>query len=319
LEDDMNHFPLLFSSMSAIGAGLGTALALGAFGARVRRGTLGALSFSLGLALFLALGSGFAPGLGNLAFASDGSSSAQGSGEVEKTLPAEASESEKIVEATEDPQPQPRVIIPPGRPEWVEQAPVRSGERHTQSVCSEPYRDLPAARAALDEKLQAAVQDYVSEQLGSPLAGTLIHYDLPTIKNRFLKSRYEEAIEVASLNAPMQQLHGQLEFGPSFRSEIAARWQKVLAAGRLGKLAVVVLGVLLLLGTVFSYFRLDNATRGYHTGRLQLLSAAAILALVAAGVLFARADAAAWLRAAANWEHHVSAYDCSGPNRSTAY
>lgn len=316
----MNHFPLLFSSMSAIGAGLGMALALGAFGSNLRRGTLGALSFSLGLALFLALGSGVAPGLNNLAFADEArSTSAQGSGEVEKTLPAEASESEKIVEAIDEPQPQPRVIIPPGRPEWVEQAPVRSGERHTQSVCSEPYRDLPAARAALDEKVQAAVQEYVAEQLGSPLAGTLIHYDLPTIKNRFLKSRYEEAIEVASLNAPMQQMHAQLEFGPSFRSEIAARWQKVLAAGRLGKLAVVVLGVLLLLGTVFSYFRLDNATRGYHTGRLQLLSAAAILALVAAGVLFARTDTATWLRAAANWEHHVSAYDCSGPNRSTAY
>lgn len=311
----MNNFPVLFSSMSAVAAGVCVMLALGTLGNNIRRGTLGALSFSVGLSLFLALGAGLIPGVNNLALAQEtGDSSASGSGEAEKPPSAAASQSQKIVEAPDEPQPQPRVVIPPGRPDWVEQTPVRSGERHTQSVCSEPYRDLPAARAALDAKLQSAVQDYVAEQLGSPLAGTLIHYDLPTIKNRFLKSRYEETIEVASLNAPMQQVHAQVEFSPNFRSEIASRWQKILAAGRLGKLAVVVIGVLLVLGTVFGYFRLDNATRGYHTGRLQLLSAAAILALVAAGVLLARTDARDWLRAASNWEHHVSAHDCSGTN-----
>ena len=39
---------------------------------------------------------------------------------------------------------------------------------------------------------------------------------------------------------------------------------------------------------VFGYFRVDNATRGYYTGRLQFLSAAAILAIVGAGVFCAR-------------------------------
>jgi hypothetical protein len=39
---------------------------------------------------------------------------------------------------------------------------------------------------------------------------------------------------------------------------------------------------------MFGYFRVDNATRGYYTGRLQFLSAAAILAIVGAGVVLAR-------------------------------
>ena len=47
-------------------------------------------------------------------------------------------------------------------------------------------------------------------------------------------------------------------------------------------------GVLLLVGSIFSYFRLDNATRGYYTGRLQFLMAAAILAIVGAGALVSR-------------------------------
>ena len=45
--------------------------------------------------------------------------------------------------------------------------------------------------------------------------------------------------------------------------------------------------VILLLSTMFSYFKLDTATRGYYTGRLQFAAAAAILTVIAASVLFA--------------------------------
>ena len=45
---------------------------------------------------------------------------------------------------------------------------------------------------------------------------------------------------------------------------------------------------LLLLASVFGYFRLDNATRGYYTGRLQFMTAAAILAVVGAGAVLAQ-------------------------------
>ena len=48
---------------------------------------------------------------------------------------------------------------------------------------------------------------------------------------------------------------------------------------------------LLALGSVFGYFRLDNATRGYYTGRLQFMTAAAILAIVGAR----RASLARWI------------------------
>ena len=46
--------------------------------------------------------------------------------------------------------------------------------------------------------------------------------------------------------------------------------------------------VLLLVAGVFSYFSLDTATRGFYTGRLQFLAAIAILALIGAGLYFAR-------------------------------
>jgi hypothetical protein len=45
---------------------------------------------------------------------------------------------------------------------------------------------------------------------------------------------------------------------------------------------------LLLIGSIFSYFRLDNATRGYYTGRLQFMTAASILAVIGGGIFAAR-------------------------------
>jgi purine-cytosine permease-like protein len=45
--------------------------------------------------------------------------------------------------------------------------------------------------------------------------------------------------------------------------------------------------VLLLLGTMFSYLKLDTETRGYYTGRLQFGAAGVILAIIAAGVVCA--------------------------------
>jgi hypothetical protein len=43
-----------------------------------------------------------------------------------------------------------------------------------------------------------------------------------------------------------------------------------------------------LLGTLFSYFKIDTATRGYYTGRLQFVTAGAILLLVTTSVWLAR-------------------------------
>ena len=79
----------------------------------------------------------------------------------------------------------------------------------------------------------------------------------------------------------MEQVHALLEFDQSFRDELRQHWAGRIADSRLYQIGLGAGAALLLLGSVFSYFRLDNATRGYYTGRLQFLTAAAILAIVA--------------------------------------
>ena len=86
----------------------------------------------------------------------------------------------------------------------------------------------------------------------------------------------------------MHQVHALLEFGPDFRQRITSQWHDLTAYYRLLQMGLVAGGALLFLGTIFSYFRLDNATRGYYTGRLQFMTAAAILAIVGSGAVLAR-------------------------------
>ena len=92
----------------------------------------------------------------------------------------------------------------------------------------------------------------------------------------------------------MYQTHALLEFGPAFRKELDSRRgeleryvRETATAYRLRGLALGFGAVLCLLSVVFGYFRLDTATRGYYTGRLQFLAATAILIVIVAGALLA--------------------------------
>jgi hypothetical protein len=180
------------------------------------------------------------------------------------------------------------LIIPPGRPQWIESEPSLTGSIHTVYVCSGPFALPSQANRALDDALVRATRDYVSGQLGDSLATRFIDYDAKSIKQRFVKPEcvYREII-TASVG-PMHQVHALLQFDPEFRKELDSRWETVRATSRLFQMGLFSGAGLLLITSVFGYFRLDHATRGYYTGRLQFMTAAAILAVVGASAVVAQ-------------------------------
>lgn len=180
------------------------------------------------------------------------------------------------------------VVIPPGRPDWVEKPPVEFGPTHTISVCSGPYNKQRDAERELDQLLKRQTDQYIANYLGSPLAPQFIRCELSQIKNELVRPSnvYHEQITVSI--GPMQQVHALLEFSPDFRRQIEQRWQQVRAVSRLGQMALFAAGALLFLGTVFGYSRLDSATRGNQTGRLRFLAAAAIMTILAGSVFVAQ-------------------------------
>lgn len=191
------------------------------------------------------------------------------------------------------------VVIPP-RPAWVESPPVREGDVHTTAVSSLPQETPEECRSALDERLKAAVDQYVDEYLAGewavPLkASRLVSYDLPYIRQRLIRPDeiYDEVIQVSF--GPMHQRHALLQFDAAFRRELDGRRddlsryaRQLLVRGRLWATALVFAGVLSLLAVVSGARRVNHATHGSYRGRLRWIAAAAILGLVVVGVLLAR-------------------------------
>ena len=176
------------------------------------------------------------------------------------------------------------IVIPAGRPEWVKIAQSDlTGPVHKIYVTSDPYKLPRDAQHGLDEAMKRATDDYIADQLNSPLAAKFIPYDVESIRDRFVKQTYHETVIFPEPVGPMKQLHALLEFDQGFRDELRHHWAGRIAESRIYQVGLGAGAALLLLASVFGYFRLDNATRGYYTGRLQFMTAAAILAIVALG------------------------------------
>jgi hypothetical protein len=185
--------------------------------------------------------------------------------------------------------PENRVVIPQ-RPEWV-------GSKQTiddvfqQGVSSALELRPNQTRASLDQRLVQAVDDYIRQYLGNDQATMFIHYDAAEIRRLLADSSTEFSDVVETSAGKMHQSHVLLKITPEFRAALDARWQQVVQYARVLSTSGIALGVLVMLGMLFAYFRVDNATKGYYTRRLQMLLVAAILGVLAAGFLFTQSTA----------------------------
>jgi len=181
-----------------------------------------------------------------------------------------------------------RVVIPPGRPSWVEKPPVFEAGVQKIAVKSEPFARQDDALAALNAKLLLQTEDFIVQHLHDARARTLVRVDLNTIREKLIPAgnRYDEQIEVSI--GPMYQSHALLEFGPEFQGEITQRWNALREESRLLQLGLVICSIMLFVAVAFGYLRVDHATQGRQSSRLQFMAAAAILLIVGSGAAVAR-------------------------------
>lgn len=181
------------------------------------------------------------------------------------------------------------------RPVWVDEMPDRESGTHTQVVSSGPHVRVQDAYKALDEQLKEETDAYVGWYLGNDAAPRVIDFDLQYIKKNLRNPELSFSETRDYSVGPMNVMYARLDFDKQFRGQLDQRWQDEVSKNRLWITALAGGGVFLLLLTTFGYLRLDTATRGYYTGRLQFLTIAAILALIAAGVMAVRWVGVEWL------------------------
>lgn len=198
-----------------------------------------------------------------------------------------------------EPTPSFRYLTTP-RPDWIETEASKSEDRYQIAVESGLHVRKRTAQQALRDNVKAAVDSYVNDYLESELASTLTGYAIEegdsagtrTISLRLegrtfdlARERFDEQVEFDY--GVMHQSHALVKMDKDIRQALDQRWGQVRATSRLFQTGLGAGALLLLLGTMLSYLKLDTATRGYYTGRLQFGAAAAILAIVAAGVVCA--------------------------------
>jgi len=174
-------------------------------------------------------------------------------------------------------------------PKWIKEPDVRDGPVHYILVESDPDMDIDECRRGLDEKLEAAVNEYIDDYLGVAGASRLVSYDAETIRMRLVRptDQYTGKIKIQSLD-PMLKSWARLTIDENFRGELDQRWRVERRKSRLMQTALFGGGAVAVLALIFGFFSIDTATRGYYTGRLRMAALTAILAVIVAGVLAAR-------------------------------
>jgi len=202
-------------------------------------------------------------------------------------------------ELTVEPTPNFRYLTMP-RPNWVETEASNNDDRYQIAVESGLHMRKRTAQQSLRDEVKAAVDAYVNDYLNSELASTLSGYSIEERENGAARTinlrldgntfeiagdRFDEQVEFDY--GVMNQSHALVKIDKNVKEALDQHWSKVRAAARLFQTGLGAGAILLLLGTMFSYLKLDTATRGYYTGRLQFGTAAAILAIIAACVVCA--------------------------------
>lgn len=253
------------------------------------QGVGGTLCLVAGAGAFFALASGLVGSSSDVAYGQaadrpDNAAAANSSSETAAVTKSETAPLHTPIETSVD-----DVKIIGEAPAWVGSKPVREGTVHTTAISSDPYSTELEAEKALDAELEHQTDEYIEWVLGTRLAPKFLHYQAEQIKHELVPTdkTYSDKVESPTVGL-MHRRHALLEFKQDFRDCLKHDWSEIKAKWRLAQFGLVAGGAILLLSTVFGYFRLDTATRGYYTGRLQFLSAAAILAIVGAGVVLAR-------------------------------
>ena len=183
---------------------------------------------------------------------------------------------EPTVESSVDEHP----LLSSAAPDWIRRGSYREGEVDYRLVSAGPAYLQRVSEAELNELMVEITNRYIDERLGSR-ASDYVSYELKTIRERCLVTdHYYHDLQKYDVG-PMYQSYAQLQFDEPFRQELDQRWRSARKRQRLvhaGFISVGVFGVLLL---GYGYLRLDHATRGFYTGRLQFVAGLAAIALLA--------------------------------------
>ncbi|MBI1900412.1 MAG: hypothetical protein HYS13_04760 [Planctomycetia bacterium] len=192
----------------------------------------------------------------------------------------------------------------PTPPEWVKRGDDRVGTTDIHVLDSGPHVSQAEALQELRRRAVAYAEDYFEEVLTpSPQR----HFDVEPafVEKAILKETWQTTTQrtPAGEVEEMVVVFGRLEFDQPTKGYLQQRWEATLATQQLLQIGLVVALVLTLVGTLYAYFRLDTATKGYYTWRLRLAAFGIAVAacICAAGLGEQLARTSGWMTVGAEY------------------
>jgi|GEM_PF-2523455 len=170
-------------------------------------------------------------------------------------------------------------------PGWMNEPTGLVGDTYYKTIVAGPHATRAGCDEALVTELNTATAQYLESYLG-PGASQVIHLAPSFVRDKLVRNEYEETYDASF--GPMKNLHVRLAFDKNVRSQLQRMHHDALSQKRMKEAALGAGGVLLVLGAIFSYLKLDTATRGYYTGRLRVGAAVVILAAGAVAINMVR-------------------------------
>lgn len=171
-------------------------------------------------------------------------------------------------------------------PAWVGTEGGRDGELLRRIVVGQRFADPARARRhALEEAVHVA-HSYLREELGERVDG----WDVPAwfVNDDLVKEEYTERLdskfgEIDPEFSEMYRTHLLVELSPELRDRMQLLWRREVVEERSWSVAGGLLVLMMFLGTLLGYLKLDEATHGYYRGWLKAAAAAMVLGVAAVG------------------------------------
>jgi len=187
------------------------------------------------------------------------------------TPPASESPSKPIPLAAEEGD-----VKPENRPAWVDsKGDFAADGTYYAVIHTTPKLNLRDALREVEPRMRTETQEFVNlfiPQRGYYRWNRWLPWD--TIVRRAEKERYVETLHSRYADADTVVVHVRMAFTPQLQQEIQGMIQNMLLQQRTGLLVLIAGFVLSAIGIIYSYLRLDTATKGYYTWRLRFLAVA---------------------------------------------
>ena len=189
---------------------------------------------------------------------------------------------------------------PADLPDWIHNTSFYDGAFEYVRIHTEPKNSQLEADSAIGPAAYKAVHQRIEQWTGAQLTpeevANIFGVDEAYVVRSFISDdrivlpcddeASKEIIERSGATG-LYRGHAQLQIGNDFRSTISGTWERRLTERDTKRVALLLFSGLILLAIVFAYLRLNKATRGFFSRRLQLLAIIAIIALAAiCGVVF---------------------------------